>query len=580
MCAINGMTRVDREFVTGMNARTMHRGPDGGDVVAHAHAQAPVTIGHRLLSLRGSVELGAQPIMVDNGRHILAYNGEIYNCDALQNMLAAKGVTVSAQCDTQILAKGLEIFGIDFVAHLDGMFAFAWYCQETQKLWLARDASGIKPLYYCFDRDGALAFSSEIRGLSPLFSKNDLNDAALKTYLQLGYTIPPHTLWNGVSKLAPGQVIAFDYKNKKLETHYYSEQRTPYAPQGDHVKAIGETLEASLQAAIVGYRPLGLYLSGGLDSSICLALLHRLGFTPHLLTTRFETSLPRAQDIYNDDALHAERYAKELGLPITVLTVTERDFVDEIGKTAAILEEPIYNRSSPAYYLANKAMHALGAVITASGDGGDELFMGYNKYKIAQHCLPTQHHDAKTLAASWLGVNYQANFTDNNQQFEKLVTIYRQNHPHPNDVVNMHALLDQKLWMAEDVMTRNDKLSMHFGMEGRFPLMLKGLRHLAEAIPAATKMQSTTKSLLREVCMAYLPEYLRNKRKTGWASPTEIWRQNKYGAFSTYLQDTKTRKYGKWLMQNAAYEQACQTPFNKKTIYYTNSLLGALEAHG
>lgn len=369
MCGINGVTFKDEALIKAMVKATKHRGPDGEGVFVDEH----ISLGHNLLAITDSPDGCRQPAISQDGKYVLIYNGEIYNYKTLRKELGGLFRTGS---DTEVLLAGLIKEGKDFIKKLNGMFAFAFYDVRKQTLLLARDAMGMKPLYYSL-KNNKLIFSSEFRGLFAAGVPRQLDAEMEDVFLELGY-IPGHrTLIKNVQKLTPGQGLEFDCNNGNLQTFWFSTSSRDLAPQHFDEAHLRDLLGSSVIDHTMGLRPFGMYLSGGLDSSIVLYELLQHG-VKHVTTytTRFDVADPK----YNEDADIAARLSKDFDTKHHELLITEQNFMDALPKTIETLEEPRYHPSIPAYWLMAQEA-SKDTVVMLTGDGGDELFLGYPHYE-------------------------------------------------------------------------------------------------------------------------------------------------------------------------------------------------------
>lgn len=559
MCGINGFTFKDPDLIERMNTATRHRGPDGTGVFVDEH----VSLGNDLLAITDTAPQYRIPNRTADGLFVLTYNGEIYNYRELRAELEREGDHFTTASDSEVLLKGCARHGIGFVEKLDGMFAFALYDKKASKLYLARDRAGIKPLYHAF-KNGRLIFSSEIRAI--LVSHGAiLNHQAAQVFFVLGYVPGEDTMFAGIQRVMPGHILTFDLKSEKLSDSVYGFSDNRFSPfekfDSDRFRAI---MGESVQRHTMGLRPFGLYLSGGLDSTV---ILHELSSRSKNLvrtyTTRFDTRNPEM----NSDADMALRLCNDYTIEHNELLVTEKDFIDAFDATIEALEEPRYHLSAPAYYLLAKFARK-DIVVVFSGSGGDELFLGYERYL-----------DAKKLAARY--AQYPAfllnlGYTADNIRRGKLrpahlmrldKTLNRWTHLNkinpliqrpdfnmpPFDIVdlakylapaarsvlrnplpdteNSIAELDRLFWLADEDLMRSDKIMMHFGMEGRFPFLANDIVTYANNISSKDKLfGGATKALIRKAYQGRLPDYIINKKKTGWYAPTVEWLHSDFGA--------------------------------------------------
>jgi asparagine synthase (glutamine-hydrolysing) len=554
MCGINGFIEdgnKDPGAIGRMNEATAHRGPDG----TGTFSDGPLSLGHNLLAIADTPENGRQPFLSPDRAHALVYNGEIYNYRALRMELEAEGERFHTAGDTEVLFKGLIRHGAAFLEKLDGMFALAFYDKHRGTLLLARDAAGMKPLYYA-EQGSSFVFSSEIRGLMAYQGKPLLNREAAKLFFLFGYVPTNETLFSGVRKLPPGAALTI-----RLSTQEKKRERFGWKNRSDEAPFDAEGLRKKINTAVsehtMGLRPFGLFLSGGLDSTIILHELSKAsGALVKTYTTRFDAEDPR----YNEDADLAKRLTGDYRIDHHELVVTERMFMDHYEDAISAMEEPRYNHSVPAYWLLSQ-MAAKDITVVLNGSGGDELFLGYPRYLTASNleekyrCYPAFALDAfysmravrDGLIApgrllhlgrpmerwAYISKIMAFRFMDGFDMKDALSDLFRSDAPPVADplpdATNAIAELDRYFWLANEEFMRTDKIIMHFGMEGRFPLLARGLVRTANGIPSAEKLKGGPKSLLRAAYRGALPAYILEKQKTGWNAPVTEWMRGAFG---------------------------------------------------
>ena len=389
MCGIAGIIQAkpeqDKHHLSS-TARAMvdvlvHRGPDAGDV--WVDEAGGVAFAHRRLAIIDLSPTGAQPMVSSSGRTIVAYNGEVYNFDEIRHQLAAEGRgPFRGTSDTEIVLEACEAWGVQrAVERFIGMFAFALWNRETRTLTLARDRLGIKPLYWA--QFGSLfLFGSELRALRahggwPVA----LDRNAISAYMRYNYVPTPHTVYQGVSKLPPGCLLELGTDRHPTITKYWSLDDVVTAGQAapllDDDKAATDALETLLSDAIsrrmISDVPLGAFLSGGIDSSTIVALMQANSSRP---VKTFSIGFYEAG--YNE-AEHAKRVARHLGTDHTELYIEPSQALDVIGRLPEMYDEPFADSSQIPTFLISELTRPH-VTVALSGDGGDELFAGYNRY--------------------------------------------------------------------------------------------------------------------------------------------------------------------------------------------------------
>jgi len=574
MCGINGITRKDEALVLRMNAQTKHRGPDGAGVFSCES----VTLGHNLLAITDRPDASRQPFVSTDKQYAMVFNGEIYNYHALRKELQMGGGSFVTDSDTEVLFKGLQRYGPEYLKRLDGMFALAFLDVAKGTLLLARDQGGMKPLYYTTE-GGTLTFSSELRGLFASGISRVLDIASAKLFFALGYVPGEHTLLRNVLKIRPGEYLLWDISLHMGTRKWFGFERKTLNKE-ERERSLREIIGESVGAHTMGLRPFGLFLSGGLDSTVILhELVQRERSLINTYTTRFATSDP----LYNEDADLAKRLTKDYAIAHHELVVTERDFISALEPSVATLEEPRYNHSFPAYWLlAQKA--AKDIVVVLDGSGGDELFHGYPRYLVADEVLKKYSRYPKFIvdqamshrarARGFLAPWRTAEFSDpltlwsyvnaiaptaktkallfaNGFGVDEVAKYLRCDaeavlRSPLGDTGSVVAELDRLFWLADEDYLRMDKIAMHFGMEGRFPFLAKDVVNYANKVGSKEKLAGGLKSLVREAYQGQLPEYILNKKKTGWNAPVAEWLSGELGGVvreilsSQYYPETAT----------------------------------------
>lgn len=540
MCAIHGIVDVKPELMMKMVKAAHHRGPDGNGIFEDDY----ITLGHNLLSIVGKVEDGKQPYHYEDC--ILVYNGEIYNY---------KDLSDNPKTDTEALAKGLKKEGWKFLKKCDGMFALAFYNKKTKELILARDTNGTKPLYYGYLKD-KLYFSSEIRSLLECGFERRVCKKALGLYYNQGYVPGYLTMFEGIKKLVPGQVLVNGQSHNLLNYNL----QVPTNLNEDHIeKQIQLKHNYSVKQTLMGRRNIGLFLSGGLDSSSILYEMKELGVKPRTFTSSFATT--DVQSKLNIDSKLAEKLCEEWGIENNVLYQTQKNYVDALEDTFYALEEPRQGKSFPTYYNMNKFIASNDITVTLAGDGGDELFAGYkhhNHYFYERNELTLGWRDKlfmlrqnnKPLKNSELECSLD-------DQIEYLKEWLPTQQIKDSDDLNQFLYIESLNALAEDFLVRNDKLGMAHSMEGRFPFLNRTLRDYVRSLPSHLKIDKRFarnpkifhKKLQRNSYRGKLPNYILDHNKTGWRFPTDeilIGRKDQpapsKGVLKDYIRETLNNK--------------------------------------
>ena len=381
MCGIFGAAGSSLDAATidadSILAALAHRGPDGCGV----WTGPGVLLGHLRLAIIDLSERGRQP-MRDEPRDVtLTYNGEVYNYLELRRELEATGVAFASDSDTEVILAGYGVWGVGVFARLNGMFALVLHDARTDTLLLARDHAGIKPLYYAIDGEGSLHFASEIKGI-PSALLGDPDESRVGEYLYFGANHAEETLFGGVRRILPGTYAAYKRSTGELTHHRYWRLPEPVAMpvagnagEGDHATRLRTLLHEAVGRQLVSDRPVGVFLSGGVDSSAiaCIAA-NGHGRKLDMFTARFRS----APD--DTDVRLAARLSKQLGCPHHVIDIDDRVSLALVDELLDQFDGPFADAAAIPLTLLSRALPADMKVIL-QGDGGDEIFGGYARYR-------------------------------------------------------------------------------------------------------------------------------------------------------------------------------------------------------
>ncbi|MEB3220469.1 MAG: asparagine synthase (glutamine-hydrolyzing) [Candidatus Sericytochromatia bacterium] len=562
---------------THMSAALAHRGPDAaGTWVDEA---AGVALGHRRLAIVDLTPTGAQPMASASGRLVVTFNGELYNFLALREQLAGLGHAFRGRSDTEVLLAALEQWGLPgTLPRLVGMFAFACWDRESQALWLARDRSGEKPLYY--GRAGAtLLFGSELKALRahPAF-QGGVDREALAAFLQRSHVPSPRTIHPGVHKLPPGTSLVVRHGEPLGEpTPYWSPveaaREARAQPWSGTDEEATDAVEALLREVVAGQMladvPLGAFLSGGIDSSLLVALMQALSPVPVKTFT-----IGFAEGAY-DESAHARAVAGHLGTDHTAWIVRPSDTLAVIPELPRLYDEPFADSSQlPTHLVATLARRQV--KVALSGDGGDEVFGGYNRHVWGPRvwrqlapvppwlrataarltlAVPPSAWDglAAGLSALWprLAVRLPGDkvhkaarllaATGPEDLYDRLLTHWPQAYRlvpgagawperHPPAGVEAFSVADQFLlrdhatYLPDDILVKVDRATMAVSLESRAPYLDHRLFELAWRLPPHLRIQGREgKVVLRRLLARHLPPALFERPKMGFGVPIGAW---------------------------------------------------------
>jgi len=556
MCGIIGVAAakpvVRRAWLEAGRDAMAHRGPD--DAGTYWSPDGRIGLAHRRLSIVDLSPLGHQPMGSPDGALQLTYNGEIYNHQQLRRELEGLGHQFRSTSDTEVVLAAYRQWGRDFLSHLDGMFALALFDAERDHLLLARDRAGEKPLFYRL-KGGELRFASELKGLfaDPDFDRT-VDSAALDCYLALGYVPAERCMIAGVAKLPPAHAMEFDCARGSTRLWRYWNMpayQGGSSPDPENLVTELETiLEAAVRRQLVADVPVGLLLSGGTDSSLITALAVRGGGRLKTYTVGF----PQFADY--DESKHAALIANHFGTDHTVLNADEVQ-PDILPRLARQYDEPIIDSSMIPTYLVSKEIRQY-CKVAIGGDGGDELFGGYNSAsymaRLQQLLSWAPLWPRKLLAAAatqlmpvgqrgrlWLraggtdvrrGLPPVIHFEELSRprllgpQWQTVAEKIRERRiPREFNAVERMTRFDFANYMAEDILVKVDRASMLTSLEIRAPFLDRTVIEFAyrEVPPTLKATPHLRKILLRKLAARILPPSFNSARKQGFTIPLERW---------------------------------------------------------
>lgn len=523
MCGIAGfLGPFDLPRLKAMTDAIAHRGPDdaGNQVIEATASGHNAGLGHRRLSI---IDLagGHQPMWSYDRSVAIVFNGEIYNYRSLRSEIESGGGRFQTNSDTEVIVEGWKIWGERLLPRLEGMFAFGLWDTRTREWILARDRSGIKPLYYAVPSSGTLVFASEIRPLLPFLGQTGIELKALYEFLLYGWSAGPQSLFQGVQQLLPGHVLRVRADRASApETPAAFARRNPLQPVRSHaawVTAVREGLDRAVASHLVADVPVGVNLSGGLDSSAVVASMIRY-VDPGRIDS-FTVGFGRD----DDETPHAALMAKHAGIRHHTRNVPQESIERDFKRIIGILEEPIAHPVLQTTYEAARLAREKVKVVLI-GEGADELFLGYPQYRVLTspfRYLPAARKRDMYLAICCVMPAKRAlesmlapRFLDR----DLLDSVARRFDPYFTasgfDRGAQEFELDFPL-VANQLM-RIDKLTMAHGLEARVPFLDNQLVDLALSIPVASRVDhGRTKIVLRDAMEGRLPQSIIHRPKTG-----------------------------------------------------------------
>ncbi len=581
MCGFAGFLRPGRGVEAGeaervasaMARRLRSRGPD--DEGVFVAPEAGFAVGFRRLAVIDLSPAGHQPMVSADGRFVIAYNGEIYNAPDLRLELEAAGVRLRGRSDTEVLLEHLARAGVAAtLPRLVGMFAFALFDRERHELVLARDRLGIKPLVWGRSGD-RLLFASEAGALHahPAFVP-EIDREALALYLRFGYVPAPRSIWRGLGKLPPGHYVRIDREGRDEMVRWWdlaavceaAADPAPFRDEEEALDAFEELLADAVARRMVADVPLGIFLSGGLDSSLVAALAARRAGAPvRTFTIGFD-------DPAFDESAHAREVARIVGADHTGRTCRVADALAIVPRLAGMFDEPFADSSAiPTALLCRRAREDV--TVALSGDGGDELFAGYTRYAdtIRIHRLLANLPAGvrarigaalgalagSGIAELGLGIPGVARLKPDERAAklgevadavpERIMRAVISHHARPErllpglrepleepwrgglaprlrDLPERLQLADMATYLPDDILTKVDRASMGVGLEVRVPLLDHRVVEFVWRLPRGMRVRDgRPKYLLRRLLARHLPEHLFERPKHGFSVPVHDW---------------------------------------------------------
>jgi asparagine synthase (glutamine-hydrolysing) len=603
MCGIIGVfhrERGQRPVLSTQYVRNLaHRGPDGSGVYSDPH----VELGHTRLAIIDLTEGGHQPMTYSEGRYVVTYNGEIYNYVELRSELEAYGERFVSSSDTEVLLAAYKVWGRECVSRFRGMFAFALWDENEKTLFLARDRCGEKPLFY--HRDGAcFSFASELKGLLPLLqSRPALDPAVVDMYLHYQYVPEPYTLLLGVQKLPAAHTLVLSPDNWHAEpVRYWNIEDTPDisglpTDSGGILRCIRDGVEEAVKFTLRSDVPVGVALSGGIDSGVIAALAQKHSSQPmHAFSVGYPGRPPY------DEREQARRLAEQLGAIIHEVELPVDSFVDFFPKLVHIMDEPIADPAAFGHYSVPKAASEMGIKVLLTGIGGDELFWGYSwpsravAVNEALARIPPLAYAAPLLASvkvqrllkrlgnsrrvpavmrQWAGLLGELGDThtpegqlhfctvapdfNDAQRIKKTVygpamqTLAADNPFRPTDIgprsqnqipaAIIRLLFDT--WLVSNSLSLGDRVSMAVGVEARLPFLDTQLIELIMALRRRHPDHGLgQKRLLRAALKGVLPDEVLTRPKAGFQPPVWEWLSGVVTRYGHNLRDGNLVKAG------------------------------------
>lgn len=573
MCGINGIISKNKQLnlasrIDKMNELIYHRGPDDDGVYFD---EEKVAFGMRRLSII-DLKHGKQPITNKDGTIVIVFNGEIYNYRELKQILLNKGVTFITSSDTEVILKLYEFYGNNFVNELNGMFVFSIYNKKTKEIFIARDRFGEKPLYYNSSHN-EIIWSSELKSIVELKPElKKISPSTLQLFLSLSYIPAPYTIYEGVHKLEPGCRMIVNAETLEINIQKYwdlkpGESKNRIENYSVATKQLKKLLFESVEKRMISDVPIGVFLSGGVDSAIIASIMSKIS------NQKIKTFTVAYKNKRYDESRRAKIIAKEVNSEHYECLLNYDELIGEIDKVILNYDEPYADPSCiPTYFISNKTSQFVKVALT--GDGGDEVFGGYNKYlihtygRLYQHLVPSLV--SKNIIEPFLNVLAQNDtdtksfLTRTKKMFDSLGSDVINNHLNvvmlgfraeslarlwsDQKTIDVNSYLknilgpisdqfqtnlkkaryiDTKISLEGDLLVKIDRASMLTSLECRAPFLDHNLMEFSYDIPDKFLIWGNNKKrILKDTFADLLPYNFFNSPKSGFEVPIGDWFRN------------------------------------------------------
>jgi asparagine synthase (glutamine-hydrolysing) len=597
------------EVINSMSDTMIHGGPDDCGSYVMQNDNYQIALGHRRLAIIDVSVNGHQPMISPDRNIVLVFNGEIYNYEEIRTQLQNEGIKFTTHSDTEVIIEAYRKWGITSIKNFIGMFAFLLLDKKNDVLYAVRDRAGVKPLYY-YKNEQLIIFGSELKSFHkhPLFKK-ELNNDALALYLQFGYIPAPHCIFKNALKVLPGHYLKINLLSAEIDnTTYWSATEVYKQPLikdvqlPDIIEQTENILVSACNYRMVADVPVGVFLSGGYDSSLVTSLLQKDR------TDKIKTfSIGFDEEKFNE-AQYAKKVAEHLGTDHTEYYCTQKDALDILPLLPEIYDEPFGDSSAIPTTLVSK-LASQTVKVALSADGGDEVFGGYERYsslinlknRLIPIPLPLQRLlgklgtalnpesvfasspknvlnksiskfskilDSENMAEAsyWVSINFTQKQLENilNKPFKKLTTNFDEAATFDKgaDDINTMLAVDYITYLPDDILTKVDRATMSVSLEGREPLLDHRILEWMAQIPGSAKIKNGTKKyILKEIVHKYIPEEIMDRPKMGFGVPIEDWfKKDLKDYFETYLGEGALKKHN---LFNIDFIQ------KKKAWYYT-----------
>ncbi|GGC88388.1 asparagine synthetase B [Flavobacterium lutivivi] len=565
MCGINGFVTKSKEssingFLETMNNKIIHRGPDEDGFYFENTSNISIGLSMRRLSII-DLTSGKQPIYSNDKQKVILFNGEIYNFKQLREDLISKGYKFYTTCDTEVVVNLYDCYGVESFSMLDGMFAFSLYDKTIDKLFIARDFFGEKPLYYYYN-EKELIWASELKSILAIIpNKPEINITGLNLFLQLTYIPAPYSIYEGIKKLEANHFMEIDCKDLKISFNEINHNFKKYdkLSKKEATNKVHDLVKQSVSSRSISDVPLGTFLSGGVDSSIVSLCLAQQS------NSKIDTFSIGFDKKSFDETDKSKEVARLIDSNHHEFIISEKDLEKNLAEILLNFDEPFADSSALAtYVVANKTKQHVTVALT--GDGGDEVFGGYNKYYIGKlnhkytTIIPKGFHSTlsnfttsllkttddkrgKRFKANRLikAINYEGDFYYNiiSLGFQEdevknfLKSDFYKNNPlqfykeiigSKNKTITDFRNIDRHLSLEGDMLVKVDRTSMLTSLECRAPFLNKEIWNFTNQLPENYLINGWDKKhILKEAFKEYFPKDFLNKSKKGFGVPVGDW---------------------------------------------------------
>jgi asparagine synthase (glutamine-hydrolysing) len=571
MCGIAGiynyksLGHVDAEDIQKMISVIHYRGPDGDGVFT----SDAIGLGHKRLTIIDTSERSNQPMSSNTGTETLCYNGEVYNYLELSEPLKKDGIKFRTESDTEVLLELLRLKGPEALKQLNGMYSFAYWDENQKSLLLARDRAGIKPLYYK-ETDQGIIFSSEIKSLLQIDVSNSVNRNLIDSYMSLGYTPTNDTLFEGIHKLPPGHYLTVI--NGKIDiTKYWDMEFDKTQDKGEkyYIEKTQSLFEDAIKLQLRSDVPLGVFLSGGVDSSAVVAMMSKLGVKD---IKTFSVAWDYGDDF--NETQYARQISKQFNTDHTEYFMSAKEFKEFLPQYIRHMDEPVTEAAAISlYYLALKTKEKVTVVL--SGEGADEVYGGYSIYKNMQ--LIENYKNVpkifrkilnpvfgklgstfkkyaelseKSIDRSYAGVSFYSeeqkntlysndfkNEVKKSEIFDTLSPYYK--YTSDQDAQTKMQYLDVKTWLVDDLLIKADRMSMAASLELRVPFLDHRFLELAASMPSKYRNKGyESKYILKKAMEPYLDKNILYRKKQGFPTPLSLMFQGELNEYVSSIIDS------------------------------------------